>query len=79
MSEMKFDDSLRKLEEIVRRMEEENLPLETALREYEKGVKLASICLSKLNEAENRIESLRRDARGLLHVEPFAGEETNGE
>jgi exodeoxyribonuclease VII small subunit len=78
MAEIKFDQSLQKLEEIVRRMEGGELSLEAALKDYEEGVKLASVCLKKLAAAENRIEVLKKDAAGVLRAEPFAPGEAGG-
>ena len=47
----KFEEALQKLEAIVAKMEEGNLPLEEALEAFEEGVKLAKYCTGKLDDA----------------------------
>lgn len=61
-----FEQALRKLEEIVARLEKGELTLEESLSLYEQGIGLARQCHAKLEEAEGRIEVLIKDARGGL-------------
>jgi len=61
-----FEDALRRLEEIVAKLEKGELTLEESLRLYEQGIGLAKHCHAKLEEAEGRIEVLIKDARGGL-------------
>ena len=53
-----FEDSMERLEEIVRRLEEEKVPLEESIRLYEEGMKIGKRCRSILEEAEKRIQTL---------------------
>lgn len=53
-----FEETLRALEQIVERLEEGCLSLESALRCYELGVRLARRCEMMLDEAELRITRL---------------------
>ena len=46
-----FETSLKKLEEIVKELEEGELTLEKSLEHYEKGISLARFCNAKLEEA----------------------------
>ncbi|MCG6919103.1 MAG: exodeoxyribonuclease VII small subunit [Deltaproteobacteria bacterium] len=71
----KFEEALKKLEAIVAKMEEGDLPLEEALKAFEEGVKLAKFCTSKLNEAERKVEKLIRDQSGKVQTTPFSEEE----
>jgi exodeoxyribonuclease VII small subunit len=71
MSDIKFEDALQRLEEIVDRLETGELPLEDSLKVFEEGVALARRCSKYLEEAEKRIELLTKDESGLLKVEPF--------
>jgi exodeoxyribonuclease VII small subunit len=71
MSDMKFEDALQRLEEIVDRLETGELPLEDSLKVFEEGVALARRCSKYLEEAEKRIELLTKDEAGLLKTEPF--------
>ncbi len=70
-----FEEALRKLEAIVARMEEGDLPLEESLKAFEEGVKLAKLCTKKLDEAERKVEKLIRDQAGKLQTTPFSEEE----
>ena len=56
-----FEGSLKKLESIVSKMEEGELSLEQALKEFEVGVSLARQCQTALQEAELRVEHLMTD------------------
>lgn len=51
-----FEDSIEKLESIVNLMEEENLPLETLLTNYEQGQELLAHCQGLIDNARERIE-----------------------
>jgi len=59
--EASFESSLEKLESIVDRLEEGDLPLETALAVFEEGVALTRRCAEQLGAAERRIEILVRE------------------
>jgi exodeoxyribonuclease VII small subunit len=74
MTDLKFEDSLARLEQIVSRLEAGNLPLEESLRVFEEGVALARHCSKYLEEAERRIELLTKDEGGALGARPFAWE-----
>ena len=71
MTDLKFEDCLARLEQIVGRLESGNLPLEESLKIFEEGVGLARSCARYLEEAEKRIELLTKDEGGLLRTEPF--------
>ena len=71
----KFEQALQKLEAIVAKMEEGDLPLEDALKAFEEGVRLAKFCTSKLDEAERKVEKLVRDQSGKVQTSPFSEEE----
>jgi exodeoxyribonuclease VII small subunit len=62
----RFEDALKRLEEIVSRLERGELTLEESLALYEEGIKLSRFCHSKLEEAEAKIELLMKDAKGAL-------------
>jgi exodeoxyribonuclease VII small subunit len=59
-----FETALKRLEEIVKELEEGELTLEKSLERYELGVRLARFCNAKLDEAEARIEMLQKDESG---------------
>ncbi len=60
---MRLEDSLKKLEKIVDRLEGGDLSLEDSLKAFEEGVRLARACESSLNDAEKRIEVLMKDGK----------------
>ena len=69
-----FESSLEELEQIVRELEQGELPLERSLELFEQGVKLSRECQDRLNQAERRIEILMRDNQGRPSVRPFEPE-----
>ena len=71
--DLKFEDCLTRLEEIVAALESGNLPLEDSLKVFEEGVALARHCGRYLEDAERRIETLAKDEGGALTTRPFAG------
>jgi exodeoxyribonuclease VII small subunit len=72
MSDLKFEDCLARLEQIVAALESGNLPLEDSLKVFEEGVTLARQCGRYLEDAERRIEILAKDDSGALSTRPFA-------
>lgn len=66
IEKMSFEESITKLEEIVKELEDENISLEESMEKFEVGIKLSSNCLKKLNEAEGKIEELTRAEDGKL-------------
>ncbi|MCH8333454.1 exodeoxyribonuclease VII small subunit [Candidatus Sumerlaeota bacterium] len=63
---LNFEASLKKLEGIVRRLEDEQVSLEDSIRLFSEGKNLAKVCESELQEAENRVRQLMEDAEGNL-------------
>lgn len=66
IEKMSFEESITKLEEIVKEIEDENISLEESMEKFEMGIKLSSNCLKRLNEAEGKIEKLTRSEDGKL-------------
>lgn len=57
-NDLNLEDALNDLERIVADLENGRLSLEDSLALFEKGMKLVRLCGSKLEKAEQRIESL---------------------
>ena len=53
-----FEQSLKKLEELVERMEQGDLSLEESLKTFEEGVKLTRECQQALANAEQKVKLL---------------------
>lgn len=74
-TEWSFDQALKRLEELVRRLEQGGSPLEQSLTEYAEAVELIRICQGKLDDAQGRIEVLSGfDASGHPIVRPLAAD-----
>jgi len=59
--ELNFEDSLKELEEIVKKLEVGDVPLDDAIDEFNKAMKLAKTCDDKLKNAEEAITKLVND------------------
>ena len=76
-----FEASLEALEQIVRQLEDGDLPLEKSLELFEQGIRLSRECQERLSQAERRIEILLRDNQGRPVAAAFKeppAEATNG-
>lgn len=58
MSETTFEQALTELEEIIKKLEDGKLPLEDAVKAFERGSELKKICEEKLKNAQLKIEML---------------------
>ncbi len=58
---LNFEDTLSKLEDIIRQMEEGGQPLEKMLDRFEEGMKLVEQCRKALDEAELRVSLLMKE------------------
>jgi exodeoxyribonuclease VII small subunit len=74
-TEWSFEQALKRLEELVRRLEQGNAPLEQSLTEYAEAVELLRVCQGKLDDAQGRIEVLSGfDSNGQPIVRPLSSE-----
>jgi exodeoxyribonuclease VII small subunit len=78
MAKEKFEEALGRLEDIVKRMEAGDMPLEESLKAFEEGIKLARLCSRRLDEAERRVEMLLKQEQELV-IRPFKVEENESE
>ena len=78
MPKEKFEDELNKLEKIVSKLEEGDLPLEESLKQFEEGIRLIRICHLKLDEAEKKVEILLKDKNGQWKPQQFDPKENSG-
>jgi exodeoxyribonuclease VII small subunit len=72
---MKFEEGLRKLEEIVSVLDEGKAPLDEALRLFEEGVGLTKKLSKTLDDIERKVEILVKKDDGSLEKKPFLQEE----
>lgn len=59
-----FEESMLRLEEIVRKLEKGDAPLEDALSLFEEGTALAKSCNELLSKAEQQVVKLSKGADG---------------
>ena len=59
---LSFEESLSRLDEIVRHLEKGDLPLSESLTLYEEGTALIAACSRMLDEAEQRVVKLNKGA-----------------
>jgi exodeoxyribonuclease VII small subunit len=72
-----FEESMKRLTEIVQALERGELPLEKSLELFEEGVKLSRLAQERLDGAEKRVEMLLGvDESGKARAETF---ETTGD
>src|SRR5207245_10666776 len=69
-----FQKAFAELEQIVKRLEREELPLDESLELFETGLRLSRFCNQKLEEVEKKIELILADAKGQPVTEPFEPE-----
>ena len=67
-----FEQSLGRLEEIVKQMERGDVPLEQALSLFEEGTALVGSCRKLLDEAELKVVQLTKGADGTPQETEFA-------
>ncbi len=69
--DMLYEDAVAQLEALVREMESDSMPLEDVMKNYEIGTQLHKICEKRLDEAQGRIEIIRKRRSGEIVTEPF--------
>ncbi len=67
-----FEDALRSLEDVVRRLESGEVPLDDSIDLYERGEALRAHCQARLDAAQARIERIVAGPDGqAVGTEPF--------
>jgi len=56
--EKSFEEALKRLEEIVQKLEGGDLSLDESLSLFEEGISLSRFCTKKLAQAEKKVEKL---------------------
>jgi exodeoxyribonuclease VII small subunit len=75
LSQLSFEDALRALESIVRRLESGDVPLDESISLYAQGEELRKRCLERLQAAEARIQKLTIDPAGAVTgAQPFGAD-----
>ena len=66
-----FEESMQRLEQIVRAMERGDVPLEESLKLFREGTALVESCGKLLDEAELQVKKIVTDANGHPLEEDF--------
>ncbi|MGN1000523.1 MAG: exodeoxyribonuclease VII small subunit [Bacilli bacterium] len=62
-NDMNFEDSLKKLEEIVKELENGTIALDDAIDKFSEAMKIANSCSEKLKSAEESINKILKDGK----------------
>ena len=72
IADMTFEEALRALEGVVRRLESGDVPLDESIDLYERGETLRKACQARLDAAQARIEKIVQGTDGKpAGTEPF--------
>ncbi len=69
MSKMTYETALKKLEEIVMKLEQGNIPLEESMELYTKANELALYCKACLEKAEAAVVQLNTDGSEVAYLD----------
>lgn len=69
--EEKFEESLDRLQNLVRELESGDCSLEDSIKKFEEGIALAKSCQDRLNKAEQKIEILLKADKDGITTKPF--------
>jgi exodeoxyribonuclease VII small subunit len=73
-----FEQSLTELEALVAKLEQGDVPLEEALKTFERGVALTRQCQTALRTAQQKVEVLLA-RNGAEEIAPFADEDDDAD
>lgn len=66
-----FEDALKELEAIVRKLEGGNHDLDASINDYVRGTELKTFCQQKLEAARLKVESILKAPDGSISTQPF--------
>lgn len=72
---LRFEEAMVKLDEVVKKLETGDVPLEDAITLYKEGMELSSYCHSKLQNAEKQLVSIIDNEQNELPFNPAKGAE----
>lgn len=70
-AEKSFEDSMKRLEEIVTKLENPELPLEEGMALYKEGVQCSRFCREKLEKAQHELEVWQNGAATASNINSF--------
>ena len=72
--EPKYEEALKRLEKLVGELERSELDLDTRMKKFEEGTKLARLLFKKLEQAQKKVEVLVKTNVGEAATVPFEDE-----
>jgi exodeoxyribonuclease VII small subunit len=74
VKELSFEAALKRLEELVEKMESGQTDLDSMVKSFEEGKELVKLCTERLSSVERKVEELAKDASGKVSAKPFSEE-----
>ncbi|MEI7668472.1 MAG: exodeoxyribonuclease VII small subunit [Pseudomonadota bacterium] len=71
LSSLSFEQAMRELETIVRKLESGQGELENSINDYERGNALKEYCQAKLAGAKMKVEKIITSSDGKISTAPF--------
>ena len=68
---LKYEEALKRLEKLVAELDRSELDLESRLKKFEEGTRLARVLLKKLDQAKKKVELLVKSNVGEATLAPF--------
>jgi exodeoxyribonuclease VII small subunit len=72
-----FEDALKRLEEIVAKLETGGATLDESVAAFKQGIELVKYCSLKLDAAEQSVKQLVEEEGGGFRLEPFQAPKDN--
>jgi len=69
IEKLSFEEALKELEDIVRKLEAGGLSLDVSIENYKKGTELKTYCEKKLAEAKLNVEKIISTSEGEIKTE----------
>ena len=73
--EIKFEDAIKKLEDIAKELENGTLGLDESVKKFEEGMAISKVCTKMLNEAEKKINLLIENGDNIVEENFVPNEE----
>ena len=77
--EVKYEEALKRLERLVAELDRSELDLESRLKKFEEGTRLARLLLKKLDQAKKKVELLVKTNVGDPSLVPFDDDTLEGD
>jgi exodeoxyribonuclease VII small subunit len=72
--ELSFEAALKRLEELVEKMESGETDLDSMVKSFEEGRELVKLCTERLSSVERKVEELVKDSSGKVSSKSFSEE-----